>query len=98
MTVEAKNEGKRYIGLWCLRLRGHHLYIEGNLLTQDSGFSKMMPYHSSKIIRSKGPKLVVGSSDREYVLEGRMVLRETAFPDTFSNSSWTPPFIYDRLN
>ena len=86
-----KNEGRRFIDLWSVRLRGRHLYIEGNLLSQDK-----MPYHSSKISSIRGPNLVVGASDREYVLEGKMVLRKTAFPDTFPNSEWMPSFICDR--
>lgn len=68
----------RYVDLWCVRLRGRHLYVEGNLLSQGK-----LPYHSSKISIVKGPKVVVGASDREYVLEGKMVPRKTAFPDTF---------------
>ena len=91
MTDE--NEGRRYVDLWCVRLRGRHIYIEGNILSQASG---KMPYHSSKISSIKGPKLVAGASDREYVLEGKMVVRKTAFPDTFPNSDWMPQFICDR--
>ena len=97
MTDESKNEGRRYVDLWCVQLRGRHIYIEGNILSQDSGFSfDKMPYHSSKISSIKGPKLVAGASDREYVLEGKMVLRKTAFPDTFPNSEWMPQFIFER--
>ena len=90
MTDGTKNE-RRYVDLWCVRLRGRHLYVEGNLLSQDK-----LPYHSSKISIVKGPKVVVGASDREYVLEGKMVPRKTAFPDTFPNAEWTPQFICDR--
>ena len=79
MTDETKIES-RDVHLWCVRLSGRHLYIEGNLLSQDK-----MPYHSSKISSIRGPNLVVGASDREYVLEGKMVLRMTAFPDIFPN-------------
>ena len=85
------NDSRRYIDLWCVRLRGRHLYIEGNLLSQEK-----MPYHSSKIGSIMGPNLVVGANEREYVLEGKMVLRKTAFPDTFPNSEWMPQFICDR--
>jgi len=98
MTDESKNEGRRYVDLWCVQLRGRHIYIEGNILSQDSGFSfDKMPYHSSKISSIKGPKLVAGASDREYVLEGKMVLRKTAFPDTFPNSEWMPQFIFESF-
>ena len=92
LTDATKNEGRRYIDLWCVRLRGRHLYIEGNLLTQDK-----LPYHSSKISSIKGAQVVVGASDRENVLEGKMVQGKTAFPDTFPNSEWMPQFICDRL-
>ena len=91
MAVETKNEGRRYIDLWCVRLRGRQLYIEGNLLSQDK-----LPYHSSKITNLRGSRVVVGVSDREYVLEGKMVPRKTAFPDVFHNSEWVPQFISDR--
>ena len=90
MTYETKIES-RDVHLWCVRLRGRHLYIEGNLLNQDN-----LPYHSSKISSKKGTNVVVGASDREYVLEGKMVTRKTAFPDTFPNTEWMPQFIYDR--
>ena len=92
MTEETKNDDRRYIDLWCVRLRGRQIYIEGSLLSQGK-----LPYHSSKITSLTGSKVVKGGvSDREYVLEGKMVPRKTAFPDTFPNSEWMPQFICDR--
>ena len=83
---------RKHIGLWCPRLRKTDgaLSIEGHLLDEDMYISEQTSY-STRVMIAKGSHLRVhGRSGTEYILEGKVVAKETSFPDIFHSISNTP--------
>ena len=85
---------RKYLESWCPRLRDGAMYVEGSLLDQGGNLSET-PYHTARVVAVVTPRRVVGASGKEYVLEGKMVPRESAFP-SFLPMDLTPQFVLDR--
>ena len=90
--VGQKTIPRKHIGLWCPRLRKMDgaLCIEGHLLDENMAISEQHIY-STRVMVAKGSHIRVhGRSGTEYILEGKVVAKETSFPDIFHSISNTP--------
>ena len=84
--------------LWCPRLRKTDgaLSIEGHLLDENLVISEQTVY-SSRVIIAKGSRIKVhGRSGTEYILEGKLVAKETSFPAIFQSISSTPVVLLNK--
>ena len=89
---------RKYVGFWCPRLRKKDgaLCIEGRLLEENMSISEQ-PYCSTRVVSGKGKYIRVhGRSGTEVVLEGRMLVKETSFPDILHSTSNTPVCLLDK--
>ena len=96
--VGQKTNTRKHIVLWCPRLRkiDGALCIEGHLLDENMVISEQ-PVYSTRVMVAKGSHIRVhGRSGTEYILEGKVVAKETSFPDIFYSTSNTPVLLLNK--
>ena len=72
------------------------LSIEGNLLDENLAISEQTVF-SSRVMIAKGSRIKVhGRSGTEYILEGKLVAKETSFPAIFHSISSTPALLLNK--
>ena len=72
------------------------LSIEGNLLDENLAISEQTVF-SSRVMIAKGSRIKVhGRSGTEYILEGKLVAKETSFPAIFHSFSSTPALLLNK--
>ena len=84
--------------LWCPRLRKTDgaLSIEGHLLDENLAISEQTVF-SSRVMIAKGSRIKVhGRSGTEYILEGKLVAKETSFPAIFHSINRTPVMLLNK--
>ena len=93
-----RNISRKHIVLWCPRLRKTDgaLSIEGHLLDENLAISEQTVY-SSRVAIAKGSHIRVhGRSGTEYILEGKLVAKETSFPAIFHSINSTPVVLLNK--
>ena len=89
---------RKHIVLWCPRLRKTDgaLSIEGHFLDENLAISEQIVY-SSRVMIAKGSHIRVhGRSGTEYILEGKLVAKETSFPAIFHSINSTPVALLNK--
>ena len=96
--VGQKTLSRKHIVLWCPRLRKMDgaLCIEGNLLNENMAISEQAIYSTRVMVAQSFHIKVHGRSGTEYILEGKMVPRETNFPAIFYSISNTPVLLLNK--
>ena len=89
---------RKHIVFWCPRLRKTDgaLSIEGQLMDENVAISEQSVY-STRVVIAKGSLIRVhGRSRTEYILEGKLVAKETSFPAIFHSISNTPDVLLNK--
>jgi len=97
--VGQKTNTRKHIVLWCPRLRkiDGALCIEGHLLDENMVISEQ-PVYSTRVMVAKASHIRVhGRTGTEYILEGKVVAKETSFPDIFHSTSNTPVLLLNKF-
>ena len=98
LVVGQKSISRKHVVLWCPRLRktDNALCIEGQLLDENIAISERASY-STRVMIAKGSHIRVhGRSGTEYILEGKVMAKETSFPDIFHSINNTPAALLNR--
>ena len=93
-----KTKSRKHVVLWCPRLRKTDgaLSIEGHLLDENLAISEQTVY-STRVVIAKGSHIRVhGRSGTEYILEGKLVAKETSFPAIFHSINSTPVVLLNK--
>jgi len=94
-----KTISRKHIVLWCPRLRKTDgaLSIEGHLMDENIAISEQTVY-STRVVNAKGSHIRVhGRSGTEYILEGKLVAKETSFPAIFHSINSTPVVLLNKF-
>ena len=89
---------RKHIVFWCPRLRKTDgaLSIEGQLMDENVAISEQSVY-STRVVIAKGSLVRVhGRSGTEYILEGKLVAKETSFPAIFHSINNTPDVLLNK--